>query len=264
MDLTDYLKKRKSYLEGKILLLENNLREAPAGSLLCIKSNGYYRWYVSSDSSSRKSRYAYLGKKDHSLIRSLIIRDLSQAKVKDYKRELAAVDHYLYVLDDTTGFYRKLTEKCTQYLPFLEATSYPLSKKIESWLAEDYPVNPDSKDYSVKAQNGLMVRSKSEALIIRLFLEHSIPFRYECPLKVFDITYYPDFTIMHPRTGQLFLWEHFGLMERDYYAAKNAKKVADYRKLGFFPYKNLIMTFEYSDTAFDITIIEEMINRYLT
>lgn len=264
MDLSDYLKKRKTYLENKIVRLEKDISEAPSDRLICTKSNGYDRWYISSETSAKASRYTYLGKKDYALIRTLILRSIHEAQTADLKRELEEVNHYLAVLHPAASSYHRLIAEHPQYLPFLNATTPPMSKKIEEWLAEEYPYNPERKEYTVKAQNGLMVRSKSEALIIQILLEYNIPFRYECPVYVYENTYYPDFTIMHPRTGQIFLWEHFGLMERDHYAAKNAKRVADYRKLGYFPFKNLIMTFEYSDTAFDVTIIEEMINRFLT
>ncbi|MBQ9421463.1 MAG: hypothetical protein IJU30_06890 [Lachnospiraceae bacterium] len=263
MDLSDYLKKRKTYLENKIESLESNLTNAPEGRLACAKSNGNLRWYVS-DSTCKPAKYTYLNKSNYPLIRSLILRDMNQARLKDLNDELTIVNAYIDTLDSPSGAYRRLVETRPHYLHFLGESNPPLNERIQAWLAEEYPYNPERKNYTVVADNGLMVLSKSEALIIRLFIEHNIPFRYECPVEVFETIYYPDFTIMHPRTGQILLWEHFGLMERDYYAAKNAKKVADYRKLGYFPFRNFLMTFEYSDMPFDITTADDLIIRYLS
>lgn len=58
------------------------------------------------------------------------------------------------------------------------------------------------------------MRSKSEAMIVKVLKQNKIPYRYEAKLLFGDIEMYPDFTIRHPKTGQWFYWEHFGLLDK--------------------------------------------------
>ena len=58
------------------------------------------------------------------------------------------------------------------------------------------------------------MRSKSEAMIAMSLYVQKIPYRYECELKLGSITLFPDFTIRHPETGEIFYWEHFGMMDK--------------------------------------------------
>ena len=53
-----------------------------------------------------------------------------------------------------------------------------------------------------------------------------------------------DFTISRPSDGKLFLWEHFGLMDDDEYRQNTIKKISLYARYGFFPFENLICTYE--------------------
>ena len=64
------------------------------------------------------------------------------------------------------------------------------------------------------AAGSLFVRSKSEAFIASSLSDKGIPFRYECAAKIAGTVIYPDFTIRHPLSGKLCLWEHFGLIDR--------------------------------------------------
>lgn len=78
------------------------------------------------------------------------------------------------------------------------------------------PVHPEHLKHP--CLSGHLVRSKSELLIDQALFTHQIPFRYECALKLNDLTLYPDFTIRHPETGQFFYWEHFGMMDSPTYS----------------------------------------------
>ena len=95
-----------------------------------------------------------------------------------------------------------------------------------------------------------------------------IPYRYEYPLKIrksssVTKTFYPDFLCLNLRTRQEFFWEHFGLMSSSEYAGNAAGKLVLYANNGFYPGKNLIITFESDEGKFDTQIIEKMIQTYL-
>ena len=91
---------------------------------------------------------------------------------------------------------------------------------------------------------GLCVRSKSERIIADTLDNNNILYSYESPLSLKGGIRYPDFTIYRPSDGKLFLWEHFGLMKNEDYRMKTNEKLAFYSKNGFFPFDNLICTYE--------------------
>ncbi|MCY4338500.1 MAG: AAA family ATPase [Gammaproteobacteria bacterium] len=91
-----------------------------------------------------------------------------------------------------------------------------------------------------KALTGDMVRSKSEVIIANLLHDRNIPFEYETLLKAPDGTMYlPDFSVTW--NGELWFWEHWGMMSSECYEKHRAIKVDWYRK--HFPGR-LLETFE--------------------
>ncbi len=107
-----------------------------------------------------------------------------------------------------------------------------------------------------------MVRSKSEALIHMYLFKNRIPFRYECELHLGNQIVYPDFTIRHPKTGKLYYWEHFGLMDDRNYAKKTCKKLYDYSTHGIIPMIQLITTYETKENPLTVETVEEVLAHY--
>lgn len=114
--------------------------------------------------------------------------------------------------------------------------------------------NPQNKENLIhKASSGNWVRSKSEAIIDMVLYTNHIPFRYECKLQLGRVTLYPDFTIRHPRTGKLYYWEHFGMMDDETYLKKTCSKIQTYARNGIYPSINLIATFETKEQPWIVT-----------
>ena len=110
--------------------------------------------------------------------------------------------------------------------------------------------------------SGNVVRSKSEVLIDHALFTHQIPFRYECALKLGEITIYPDFTIRHPKTGKFYYWEHFGIMDSVSYSQNAYQKLQLYTSNGYIPTINLITTFETNEYPLSMETIENVISHY--
>ena len=110
---------------------------------------------------------------------------------------------------------------------------------------------------------GYAVRSKSELLIDYALHVNNIPFRYECPLELGNNTIYPDFTIMHQKSGELIYWEHFGMMEDPVYSNYAFSKLNLYVANDIVPNINLITTYETKDFPLDTKQINDMISLYL-
>lgn len=92
--------------------------------------------------------------------------------------------------------------------------------------------------------------------------QNKIPFRYEYPITFNEITIYPDFTLRHPKTGQVFYWEHFGMMDNPSYAKNVFAKLQWYSNNGLIPSINVITTYETKDTPLTSETIDRIIEQY--
>lgn len=113
-----------------------------------------------------------------------------------------------------------------------------------------------------KSISGNKVRSKSEALIDMLLYTHKIPFRYECALHLGETTLFPDFTLRHPVTGEIYYWEHFGKMDNPKYAQNVISKLRLYISTGILPGIHLITTYETSTKPLTSDTIERIIHEF--
>ena len=95
-----------------------------------------------------------------------------------------------------------------------------------------------------------------------LLYTHKIPFRYECALQIGEIKLYPDFTIRHPKTGAVYYWEHFGLMDNSVYAQNAYTKLQLYTSHGIIPSIQLITTFETKENPINSDIVLKIIKHY--
>lgn len=142
--------------------------------------------------------------------------------------------------------------KVTTIVPDYEANA----KKWEE--SSKFQMVPDH-DYRIKTLRGDYVRSKSEALIAdKLFLA-GLHYRYESPLRIGKLTYYPDFQIMHPLNGEIYLWEHFGLLNDPNYATKMVEKIDSYSEIGFVLGKNFMASLETNSCPINIDLVEKSI-----
>ncbi len=77
-----------------------------------------------------------------------------------------------------------------------------------------------------------------------------------------DIILYPDFTIRHPKTGEYFYWEHFGLMDDPVYCKNTFSKLQLYTTNNIVPDINLITTYETRERPLSMEKIERIITEH--
>ena len=151
----------------------------------------------------------------------------------------------------------------SRYYPYLKSEYKPVDKKIEAWLKEPYNTCTTHMELlKHKASDGKYVRSKSEAIIDNYLYDNNIPFKYECELILGKQIVYPDFTIMHPKTGEIYYWEHCGLMDDERYVDMLCKKLKEYTNNGIFPSVNLILTYETGENPLSIDEVKNLIKYY--
>lgn len=141
----------------------------------------------------------------------------------------------------------------------------PRYQELVKWVEAPYEKNgrafTSSKCTTVDRK---IVRSKAEAIIYNMLLYYGIPFRYEQKKELLNVesgykeVRYPDFTILLA-DGQELHWEHFGLMEQDYYFDVFCKKMRLYYRNDLTVGDNLIITMDDQHGGINTFMIERII-----
>ena len=140
-----------------------------------------------------------------------------------------------------------------------------LDHTLLNWENEPYHKSKDHPEHLiVPAPKGEYVRSKSEAIIAHALYENNIAYRYENVHNIAGISIATDFTIMHPRTRKIILWEHFGKSDDPKYQPTITFKLDKYLKAGYLPGKDIILTFEDSKTPLTIYDVQSVVKRYFS
>ena len=138
-----------------------------------------------------------------------------------------------------------------------------LPVSVQKWCAEAYETNTSHPEHLIHTTlAGHKVRSKSEVIIANLLYTNHIPYRYEAALSLPEFTVYPDFTILHPATNQIFYWEHFGMMDKSTYCDAACNKLKSYCYNGIFPSMQLITTYETGKVPIRSEQVQQIITQY--
>lgn len=245
-------------LEKQIKFLQSQLKELPEGKLICALNGKGYKWYRSDGHNC-----IYLPKKERIVAEQLAYKKYLSLQLKNLLQEKKAIDFYLRHHNST--FYQKEQAfiNSPKYKELLAPNFKPLEQDLQEWMQLPYEkcdIHPEHLVHDTYSGN--VVRSKSEVLIDMVLYKNRIPFRYECMLELGDIIVYPDFTIRHPRTGQVFYWEHFGLMDNLNYSKNAISKLQLYTSNGIIPSIQLITTFETKEHPLTTEMIKKIVEHY--
>lgn len=245
-------------LDKHITHLQTQLKSFPKGKLVCTRNQNRYKWYQSDG-----HKCTYIPKKNRPLAEKLAVKKYLSLTLKDSIAEKRAIQYYLNHHHSDTGKAEQLLIEDSEFKNLLAPYFTPQSQELSNWAHTDYPHNPKYPEQLIhKSSSGNLLRSKSEAMIDMLLHTNKIPFRYECALQLGEITIYPDFTIRHPETGQVFYWEHFGMMDHANYAKKAASKLDLYISHDIIPSIQLITTFETLQNPLSSEVISKLVSHY--
>lgn len=225
----------------------------PEGKLICCKDS----WYCSDG-----HKKIYIKKKDRVLAERLAAKKYLSALLEDLEKEKSATDMYLrhYPKDKKVDI---LLSSSSELQNLLSPYFSPLSKELDDWMNSPYQNNLKHPEHlTQKVGPNEYVRSKSEAMIAKLLKQYQIPYRYECQLVLDEMEIYPDFTIRHPRTGEVYIWEHFGWLDKADYVKTMHSKMQTYTSNGIMPSINLITTYETRDNPLSFELVEMLIKYY--
>lgn len=257
MDFYNNLKSESFRLSSKISVIEKELSRLPEGALRFWKNGNSYKHYLEKNGFRK-----YIPLSQIDLIAMLAKKDILKKMLQDTRREKEAIDAYLRKHREEDSVAARLVAH-----PHLEELVHPMFQvrddRLRIWAEADYPSTAGHpEDLIHEGPRGQMFRSKSESHIaIRLFANR-IPYRYEWDRTINGIVYHIDFTIRHPKTGEIFYWEHFGRIDDEKYNRKNARKLADYESVGIFPNKNLILTYESKRFPLNFSTIDAVIEKW--
>ena len=207
--------------------------------------------------------HVYIPKKNRELAEQLALKKFQLLRLKDCKKEKAAIDHFLNCYTDSGKSAYHFLDQNPEFQNLLKPYLQSFSDELSEWMNASYDKNPNYPHQLIhKTVSGNSVRSKSEALIDMFLHINQIPFRYEYALNLGMYTFYPDFTIRHPDTGNTFYWEHFGLMDNASYCKNAFSKLTQYAEANIFPGINLITTYETIEHPLTPEIIEKTITYY--
>ena len=244
-------------LEQEITSVQDKIRELPDGKLICVRNGNYTKWFQSDGHTS-----TYIPRRNRKQAELLAQKKYLTLQKEYLLQEQRAIDFYLrhHPKDCQADQLLSETSACSELLtPFFT----PHSQALQDWMNSPYERNPKYPEQLIhKTGSGIYVRSKSEAIIALLLYTHKLPFRYECALTLGDTVIYPDFTIRHPQTDQIFYWEHFGLMDNESYRHTAFSKLDLYASNGIYPSLNLLTTYETKEHPLDSSMVEHLIQHY--
>ncbi len=278
----DYLKEKIEEIMNEYQIIEQkyieDLKKSPRGSLIVQDNHG-------------KVQFLQLFREDGVRKRHTITKnkELLQALAKkEFARQASAIlEHNDRVLQKAAGqlqafdpdeilqslrpAYKKLPEEYFFDRDEL-AVSHHLNdetavrlRRHEVWGKQPYKQTDYYAEYRrIRTSHGLYVRSKSEALIAEALYRYRIPFHYDEEITLGENRFAPDFTFEDAEC-RLFFWEHMGMMDRDDYASRNFRKLANYRANGILPGGRLLLSFDGDGTinmgTVDAIIQHEIIPR---
>lgn len=241
-------------LDSEIQELQTKLKKFPKGKLFCTKNRQYFKWYITDGKTQ-----TYLPKSKRSLAEKLAVKKYLSLRLEDLIHEKKAIEFYLRH-HSQNSLSENMLLNCPEYKSLIAPYFKPLSQELLDWTLEPFESNPKHPEQLIqKTASGRIVRSKSEALIDMVLYTHKIPFRYEAPLQLDNITLYPDFMIRHPETGHFFYWEHFGLVDQPEYRQNMLSKLDLYMSHGIFPNINLITTYETKEHPLSMEFVQKII-----
>ncbi len=254
--LVNSMRRRLDSLKsGENRVLEQ-LKKVPEGRLRVNEKKGCICFYYITDSADRNGTYLKASQSD--LARALAQKDYLNRLLKSIDSEEKAIERFLksYPTQSPEDVFANL-------IPARKELVTPLFTEGEDaaklWLAQPFAENPylpEEKMFATK--RGENVRSKSEAMIADAYYDMGIPYKYDFPVDVGNgKTRYVDFALLDVRNGRVIYHEHLGRLDDPVYLHKNMLKLDEYRRVGIFTGKNLILTTELDGCPLDMNLFRQ-------
>ena len=156
-----------------------------------------------------------------------------------------------YSTDNNSDIARRFTDLFAETFPDDDGAHKPQITEANGTFYDEKLIH--------KTVRGELVRSKSEVIIANALYYNGLDYEYEPELVLEGRIKRPDFKIVDGDTGDVWYWEHCGMMSDAKYAKRWADKEKFYAKNGIKQGQNLIVTEEFAGEGLESDKIDEMI-----
>lgn len=245
-------------LKTKYEKLNSSISSLPEGNLLCVKNGNYTKWFISNGSNP-----IYIPKSQKNTAELLALKKHYQFQLLELSKEMSILSKCISQYEKIKSKSSDLLDDTSAYNSLIKTHFETYSEKISDWINSDYIHNTNHPEHLIhKTNSGEKVRSKSEVIIANALYSNKVPYRYECGVHFGDNIFFPDFTICHPQTLEIYYWEHFGMMDNQSYRDNSYNKLKIYSNYGIIPSINLITTYETLSHPIDSEKIQQTISEY--
>lgn len=258
MITTDKILETKRQIEKDIINIKETLKTFPRKNIYATRNGKYTKWYIAKGHDRQ-----YIPTKEKELIQKLTLKKYYQDELNKLLLQKQAIDNYLSQFQTYSKKHPPMLDSSSLYYPVMMQHFETQDEYAKQW--HDQPFEPPIDKYNNHTKTTVLkekVISKSEQQIADFLWSNNIPYKYECPLQLGNIIVHPDFTILHPRTHEIYYWEHMGMMDSKNYYYKNCNKIKDYCDNGIYPGDHLILTFETNDNSIDSSEVQFIIKKY--
>ncbi|MCI2061920.1 MAG: hypothetical protein LKJ83_04025 [Eubacteriaceae bacterium] len=228
--------------------LKYELARLPKESLSVMKQNGKVYYYA----------YRYDGK----IHRRGITKDEKMLSLLIRKKEV--IESIRYVNQQQAGVrtaLAKMPEVSKNITLHYSGGRKFLSPRPEGWSDVNQSEMEKHRD-SLKMTTtwGVAVKSFGEKLLGDLFEEYGLRTWYEKKQMINGSSVFPDFTIIHPFTGETWIWEHKGEINDLKVLHQFYEKIKWYSLAGIKPGKNLVITYSREDYSLNEGLFRHLID----
>lgn len=255
----EVLLEERNRLANVIRKTEKRLQRAPEGSVRVIRHGNGVQFYLRKGSDTSG---VYMPAADREKAISLLQKRYDYLIAKAAKEQLNVIERFLnkYDPDKLKEIYESLPEFRRSLITPEELSDQAFLKQ---WSAYDYePKAFQEGSPEHYTSSGERVRSKSEVMIADALKQAGIPYRYECPLQLGNMTIHPDFCILRVRDRETLYWEHLGMMDDPEYCNNAIHRIRCYEYYGIYPGINLILSMETSQIPINTAVIRKLIDAY--
>jgi len=192
----------------------------------------------------------YLKEKIDILSKNIITIENALKSIRDYDDE--------HVLKDLPKVYSDAVE----YIRMCKESNEEVAQSENPMKREEL---------TLRASNGLLVRSREELIIVELLITLNVKFYYEKALVLIERivhedgtvvetkkTVYPDFTIVF-KDGTEFYWEHCGRLDDKLYRERFNEKLKLYTDNGIFSPARLLITTSGKGESINMPVMRELV-----
>lgn len=253
----DAIASRYHAVQKVITFAEQRLRVLPDGRLRICRHSGktyYYCVYPGDDINGK-----IIQGRDIALAKDLAQRSYLQKVLKTAREEERLLKQMLgkYPQIRVEDIYGTISPERQELVTPVFKTD---EQFVQEWLSQEFRHKGFREGMPVYMTiKGERVRSKTEQITADRLAARDIPYIYEKPLRVGDMIFHPDFTILRRSDRQEVYLEHLGKLGDMIYATDAVDRLNRYHRNGIIQGDKLFLLWETGNAPFDVRTLDILI-----